>query len=159
MKKLFYHAYIAPTFDYACVTWSCSKKSELNRISKLQKRAARIITNSDNNTNSRDLFNDLNWLKFDSRCKYFTNLLVYKALNNLAPSYIHLISLSNNEKYELRSTTRKDIIHKKPNTNYLKRTFSYSSMETWNQLPVELRITPNLKTFKSKLKLFLKYNE
>jgi hypothetical protein len=45
MKQLFYNANIAPTFDYGCIIWSRCNKSNLNRITKLQKRTARIILN------------------------------------------------------------------------------------------------------------------
>lgn len=54
------------------------------------------------------------------------------------PSLYDFISLSNNQKCQLRSTTR---------INYI---------ETWNQLPVELLVTSNLNVSKSKLKLFPK---
>ena len=39
-------------------------------------------------TPSRPLFKELNILPFDKRLKYLRNILVFKALNNLAPNYI-----------------------------------------------------------------------
>ena len=140
MKQLFYNAYLTPIMDYGCVVWQSVNMSDINRIIKLQKRSARIILNEGIDTRSSEMFKSLNWLKFPGRCKYFTGLMVYKSLHNLTPVYIQeLISFSSNESYDLRSKSRNDIIHKKPNTNYLKKTFGYSSMDVWNQLPVVIR--------------------
>ena len=96
----------------------------------------------------------LNWLAFPVRCKYFIGLLIFKAINNLTPSSISdLITFSTNNTYVLRSI--RDISHNKPNTNYLKKTFSYSGMEMWNRIPTEIRNSQNINTFKGKFKSFL----
>ena len=156
MKQLFYNAYITPIFDYGCVTWHKASAADINRIIKLQKRAARIVLNERRIARSSVMFKTLNWLTFTNRCKYFTALLVHKSLHNLTPTYINeLIPFSRNIRYELRSKSRLDIAHIKANTNYLKKTFGYSSMEVWNQLPVDIRLLSNRNTFKTNLKTFL----
>jgi hypothetical protein len=72
------------------------------------------------------MFQNMKWLSFPSRCKYFSGIMVYKAMNELTPAYIsNLIPLSQNKTYLLRSTHKKDIMHKRPKTNYLKHTFYY----------------------------------
>ena len=47
--KLYYNSYILPIFDYGCITWSRTSAQNINRLLKLQKRAARIIFNVDLN--------------------------------------------------------------------------------------------------------------
>ena len=59
MKQLYYNAYIASTFDYGCLTWCTGNKTDLNRIVKLQKRAARIILHKPFRTKSSDMFQNL----------------------------------------------------------------------------------------------------
>ena len=156
MKQLFYNAYITPIFDYGCVTWQRANTADISRIIKLQKRSARIILNEGINTPSSEMFKTLDWLTFPNRCNYFTGLIVYKSLHNLTPVYINdLISFSSNENYDLRSQSRNDISHKRPNTNYLKKTFGYCSMDVWNRIPNEIRQIRNINTFKYKFRLFL----
>ena len=156
MKLLFYNAYITPIFDYACVTWQKANISDINRIIKLQKRSARIILNASYSENSSEMFKTLKWLTFQNRCKYYTGVLVFKSLHGLTPTYINKrISFSENTNHNLRSNGKKNISHKKPNTNYLKRTFSYSSMEIWNQIPSNIRLLSNINTFKYALKSYL----
>ena len=90
----------------------------------------------------------------------FTGLLVFKSLHDLTPSYIsELICFSENVDYNLRSNKKLAISHKRPNSNYLTKTFSYSSMEIWNEIPVDIRLTQNVNTFKLKLKTYLFENQ
>ena len=87
---------------------------------------------------SYEMLRTLNWLAFPVRRKYFIGLLIFKAINNLTPSYISdLITFSSNNTYVLRSIAKRDISHNKPNTNYLKKTFSYSGISIMNYIVKE----------------------
>ena len=156
MKQLYYNAYITPSFDYGCITWHTANKSAINRVVKLQKRIARTIYGGEKFTSTALIFKHYKWLPFLSRCKYFISLLVYKSAHNLTPLYINeLVTFSTSKTYALRSQTRRDITHRKAKTSYLQKTFSYSSMEIWNQVPIEIRNASTLNNFKSQLKAFL----
>ena len=50
-----------------------------------------------------------------------------------------MITLSKNSKYDLRSTTRKDIAHLNHRTTYFKHTFGYSGIIIWYTIPVNVR--------------------
>lgn len=49
---------------------------------------ARIILDKKWDTLLRPLLKELNFLPFDARLEYLQNILVFNALNNLAPYYI-----------------------------------------------------------------------
>ena len=143
-------------FDHGCVIWSKANTVDIHRITKLQTRAARIMLSEHRDKSSYEMLIILNRLAFPVRCKYLIGLLIFKAINNLTPSYISdLIAFSSNNKHVLRSKAKRDISHNKPNTNYLKKTFRFSSMEIWNRIPIEIRNSQNINTFKSKFKSFL----
>ena len=74
--------------DYGAVVWGSYNKQQAQDIVKLQKRCARIILDKKRDTPSRLLFKELSILQFDKRLEYLRNILVFKALNNLAPNYI-----------------------------------------------------------------------
>ena len=59
VQKLFYQGYILPLIDYGSNTWGATSKNNIERISKLQKRAARIILHADYNTPSSEMFKEL----------------------------------------------------------------------------------------------------
>ena len=126
----------------------------------LQKRIAKLILNKPLRTPTAGLYKQLNWLSFTDRCKYHSAVLVYKTLNNMAPSYMtEVLAFSKNEKYNLRSSKRSDLVLKtRPHTNYLKDTFAYYSMTIWNHIPYDIRVSSTLQSFKYRCKHFLMDN-
>ena len=153
MKVLFYNSYILPVLDYCNTIWGSCNQTQIYKLSKLQKRAARIILNKSFHTPSAIMFNELSWLSMSNRFKYHMGILVYKALNNIGPSYFcNLVTKSGNHSYQLRSVTHGDlVIAAKPNTLYLKRTFGYCGMNIWNKIPLDIRCKPSLSKFKTAL--------
>ena len=105
--KMFYQGYIVPLIDYGSSTWGTTSKSNLKILSKLQKRAARIILNAPYDTASSVMFNSLGWSTIEKRHSYNKAVLTYKALNNLTPLYITelLIPMSQTHNRTLRSTS------------------------------------------------------
>ena len=63
----YYNSYILPILDYGCLIWGHCSKSNILKLVKLQKRAARIILKADIYTPSQLLFKELNWLTFPER--------------------------------------------------------------------------------------------
>ena len=64
--------------------------------------------------------------------------MTFKALTGRLPPYItDIFTKCHNEKYSLRSNNNK-LLLQKPNTNFLKRSFSYRAAKSWNELPDEI---------------------
>ena len=61
IQKIFYQSYIQPLLDYGCNTWGNTTAANIERLSKLQKRAARIILRADFMTPSTIMFDKLEW--------------------------------------------------------------------------------------------------
>ena len=53
--KMFYQSYILPCIDYGSITWGSASSSNIERLNKLQKQAARIILGTDFNTPSQEI--------------------------------------------------------------------------------------------------------
>ena len=70
---MIYFSYIHSIITYGIIFWGNSTGS--NEVFKLQKKAIRIITNTDSRTSCRDLFKDLNILPLQSQ--YILSLAVY----------------------------------------------------------------------------------
>ena len=52
VQKQFYQGYILPFLDYGSITWGSTSTANIERLSKLQKRAAWIILKADFDTPS-----------------------------------------------------------------------------------------------------------
>ena len=68
---------------------------------------------------------------------------MYKCINNLAPAYLCNFFALRTLNYYFRNTKKK-LMLPKPRTDYLKRSFSYSSVLLWNNLPEEIRPSNSL---------------
>jgi hypothetical protein len=124
--KLYYNGYLIPLIDYCSVVWGNTNKVNLEKILKLQKRAARIILRTDFNTPSKTLFEKLEWLTVYNRINYHKATRMFKCINNLAPEYLCSMFNSINEKcpYGLTSNNLQ-VPH--PKIEYFKRNFLCSS--------------------------------
>ena len=87
-RILYYNTMIKQTMMYGSSVWVSTSVDNLNKVFRLQKRAARVILNADTRANSVDLFRELNWLPFFHEAKINQCALVYKCLNGVCPDYM-----------------------------------------------------------------------
>ena len=62
VKKMFYQSYVLPLIDNCSSSWGSTAKLNIERINKLQKRAARFILKVDYITPSVEMFQRLRWM-------------------------------------------------------------------------------------------------
>ena len=82
VQTLFYQGYILPYIDYGSITWRSAAGIHIERLSKLQKRAARIL-HAEVNAPSAQMFKELGWLSVTNRLEYNKAVLTNRALKNL----------------------------------------------------------------------------
>ena len=86
--KKYYQGCILSFFDYGSVTWGSASASNNERLTKLQKRATRIILRTDFHTSSERMFKELGWSSVPNRIKYNKAVLTNRALIISPPEYI-----------------------------------------------------------------------
>ena len=66
---------------------------------------------------------------------------MFKCMNGLAPDYLSIKFTACTDLYNycLRSTTSELLHVPRPNSDFLKRTFKYSGLITWNNLPNNIK--------------------
>ena len=154
---MFYQGYILPFLDYGSITWGSTSGANIERLLKLQKRAARIILKANFNTPSTLMFQELGWLPVENRINYNKAPLTYKALNNMTPGYITnlLKPMSQAHSLNLRSAANGALYVPKARTTLYTRSFSCSVPRLWNSLPHEVRNSKSVTSFKKCVKAFL----
>lgn len=157
VQKLFYQGYILPFIDYGSITWGSAVGTHIERLSKLQKRAARIILHADFNTPSAQMFQELGWLSVTNRHKYNKAVLTYKALNYMTPEYISnlLEPVSRIHTLNLRSSDNGSLYIPKSRTAIYDGSFSCSAPRLWNALPQTIKNAVSLSSFKNNLRATL----
>ena len=130
-----YNALVWPYFNYCSTIWNDGCYSIIDKLFKLQKRAARVITGDTYDVRSMQKLDSLNWLPLEELLKQREVIMTFKILTGRSPQYLEkLFSISQNDNYNLRSNQTK-LKLPKPKTNFLKRSFSYRAAKSWNELP------------------------
>ena len=118
----------------------CSSDN-IMRVFKLQKLAARVISEANTRSNSVKLFKKLEWLPFYDKVKLNKSVLVLKRLLGSCPAYMYDI-LKFNADLHLRTGRYSKLNFAYPRFNRETeggRTFSVSATRLWNQLPTNLK--------------------
>ena len=101
-----YRSLVEPYFRCSCPVWGVAGVSAINKLQKLQNRAARIVTNSAYDASGLPIIRKLGWPTINELIEPETLKMVYKSVNDLAPTYLAemLVRLSDSSKRELRNT-------------------------------------------------------
>ena len=150
--KLLYEKTIQPVMDYACSVWCHTKKSNINKLQRVQNYAARIITGNFDyiNTQSIDVLHSLRWATVQERCDYFTAVLMVKAIRGLTPMYMtdNIVMAAETHDRDTRLSNSNDVNIPPHNSDVLKRSFIYNGSVIWNKLPDEIRMATDVSDFK-----------
>ena len=77
-QKMFYQGYILLFIDYGSLTWGSAAGTHIERLSKLQKRAACIILHAEFNTPSDTMFRELGWFSVPNRINFNKAVFTYE---------------------------------------------------------------------------------
>ena len=118
----------------------------------MQKRAARLLTGANYCAHSEPLFRQLHWNPLVSNINFHKCVLVYKALNGMAPSYIKdKLRHANEVATRTTRSSGRCLLHiPTPKRDFYTSSFSYSAPTLWNDLPEVVRLAPSLNTFKAR---------
>ena len=121
-----YTSLIEPYFRYCCPVWGCIGTTTVQKLQKLQNRAARVATNSCFDTPSEPLIQQLGWLTIGRLIEVETVKFVYKALHTEAPPYMEelFLKLSNTQCGELRNSST-DLYISRLRTSMGQKSFGY----------------------------------
>ena len=125
--------------------------------------AARLIFGASRFSHVTPLLRDrLQWLRCRERIQFKLCLMVYKALNGMAPSYLSDLCITediNERRRTLRSalTSTMTLIQSRrtPTMKFGDRAFAVAAPAAWNNLPNSIRTAANIDLFKRQLKTHL----
>ena len=127
--------------------------TSLENIAKLQRCqnfALRVVLNIPARSSISEHMKRQHWLKVETRIHFKYLVLVFKCINNLAPS---LLASKLCIKHPVDMLLDIDVF--KPCTSFGRKAFSYLGPRCWNALPRYLRVIGFLETFKAQLKHYL----
>ena len=138
--KTLIHAFVTSYLDYCNSLLAGIPQYQLQRLQKVLNAAARLIYQSPRHFHITPILISLHWLPVKFRVDFKIALLVYKALNGRAPSYISaLLSPKLASKYDLRSDDQDLLQVPATKLNTVgDRAFTSAAPRIWNTLPLEI---------------------
>ena len=147
---------ILSRLDYANALLGGLRQTDLDRLQRVQNCAARVISRTKIRERITAILCDLHWLPVPSRIQFKLCVCMYKVIHGAAPDYIcseltlyrpqRALRSSNNGQLLNITVGRKDVAA---------FDFIVKDPQLWNDLPIDIRNSPSLTTFKSRLKTFL----
>lgn len=135
-------AFIASRLDYCNSVLFGVADSLLQRLQSVQNAAARLVTGARRRDHISPILRELHWLPVRRRVEFKVALLVYKALNCLAPAYLvddcQLLTAESGRR-RLRSCDINTCYLPRTKTRFGDRSFAVAGPRSWNKLPETLR--------------------
>ena len=142
--------------DYCNGLLSSVPSTQLDRVQRLQNWAARLVFQVSRDHPSQPLLNSLHWLPVKKRIIFKLLLFVYKILHNQAPNYLATSLNLYTPARRLRSSADPlRLTYSTTRTLAGDRTFTVAASKYWNNLPLIIRQSPSVITFRKALKAHL----
>jgi hypothetical protein len=141
--------------DYCNSLYHSLPNSSLHRLQLVQNSLARAVLGLKFHDHISPALHSLHWLPVHKRIEFKICLLTYKSLYNSAPAYLADLLNPYNPSRKLRSSNASLL-----SVPFVKscagcRSFSYSAPTLWNSLPLHVRLSPTLLSFRASLKTHL----
>ena len=127
---------------------------QLLRLQRIQNTAARLILR-DRWSSATTMLNELHWLPIKKKISFKVLLLLYKAINGLAPDYISALDTPYVPHRHFRSANNNLHFVPKTHLHYGDITFTVAAAKMWNQQPTVIKLLGSVNIFKKNLKTHL----
>ena len=122
----------------------------INKLQRVQNLAAKIALN-DWHSPSQELLGQLHWLPVHSRK---ISLLTFKLLAENQPANLWSLITPYVPQRSLRSSDKSLLVQPPTRTSIGERAFSVSAPYIWNSIPLPIRLSPSIASFKRSLETF-----
>jgi hypothetical protein len=150
-----YKSIIRPKLEYGVVLWGYTYSTHIDIIVKIQKKIARIISNSTPMANSAPIFASLEWMPIQNALKYQTVLYIYKAINGFGSDFTQNLFKYNTDRTGSRNHRDSHYINAPVvKIKCLENSVFHKGVKVWNSLPLDIRTERVFNRFKEKLRSF-----
>jgi hypothetical protein len=150
-----YYALIQSHLSYCPTIVSCANTGNISKISKLQKKAIRIINCKKYNDHTAPIFKRLKILPYEQIIRQAKLKMMHSVTYNYAPPSFRNIwprNIERNIEYDLRNNNMYTVPN--PRIEQFKKSPLYSFAKLWNDLN-DIKLQQNKKTFQIALKDYL----
>ena len=125
----------------------------INKLQRVQNLAAKIALNDWHSPSQKQL-GQLHWLPVHSRINFKISSLTFKLLADNQPANLRSLITPYVPQRLLRSSDKSLLVQPPTRTSIGKRAFRVSAPYIWNSIPLPIRLSPSIASFKRNLKTF-----
>ena len=149
------HAFISSKLDFCNALLYGLPQLVIDMLQYVQNCAAWLVTRTRSLEHITPVLHRLHWLPVRKQITYKILLLIYKALNSMAPKYIADLQPYTLMR-QLWSSFKNLLVTPKSNLKFYKEgSFQVAAPRHWNSLTNDIRSIQNLDVFKNKIKTLL----
>ena len=128
--------------------WRNKRKIDFSWVSSDSRRSQKVALKS------------LGWLSIEDKLRLNTAVMVHKCLHHRVPIYLKdkFVYRSQVHNRQLRSVDNNDLNLPHCRLSTGQRSFAFRRAKVWSSLPLDLKLTPSLRTFKKNVHELLSYN-
>ena len=129
----------------------------LDKLQRLQNRAARLLLGVDRRESASPLLTQLHWLPVRQRINFKMALIIFKCLHHTAPQYFdYCIQLRVSGRPGLRSGSDGTLLSEPRSQNTsTDKAFTIAGPKLWNTIPAHIRSLDTVSLFKTYMKTYL----
>ena len=148
IKERCFKTYVRPILEYGSSVWDPYLKKDIEKLEKIQRRAARFVKNDYRYTSSpTQLMDGLGWVPLAERRAQAKVKVLYKANNNMLHIPLNHLVLN-------KSSTRRageNYLLPRSNTDTHLHSFYPNTLRLWNFLPKHIKSAATLESFTNEL--------
>ena len=153
-KSKAYTSLVRPHVEYAAAAWDPHYNKDIKTLQAVQNRAARFATNTYSlKASVTKLNSDLAWPPLDSRRKLARLTEFFKILKGLSP--ITSTPLQQSSRVTRNSSSGLSFMCLASNSDVFKYSFFPRTIVEWNSLPLDIRSSSSVDSFRYKLSCHL----
>ena len=148
-------AFILSKLDYCNSVLAGLPAATLSPLQRVMNAVVRLVVNLGFRDPVSASMKELHWLPITYRIKYKLCIMMYSAVHGNCPAYITEILVPTStllNRARLRSSSSGTYDVPRVRTQFGKRAFSIAGPTAWNELPVAVRNTDTIASFKRNLK-------
>lgn len=150
------HSLVTSRLDYCNALLHRVPDCRIKPLQRVQNIAARVVMRCSKTDDINAVLKSLHWLPVKERILFKILLLVYKCKKNLAPDYLCSLCVPYKQDFNSRRNHLEMLVVPKSRLkSYGDRSFSVAGAEEWNKLPLVLKQSCSVETFKKNLKTYL----
>ena len=150
MLEKVYKALFESHLRFGNIVWNALSNTKLSKLQRLQIRARKLIENA----KYKDEW-DCNWLGVKSLNSLDQGVMTYKILHSLCPYNLCHKFVERSMISEYGTKNRRDLQIPKVRLEYAKRSFYFSGVKNWNDIPGTIREQESLARFRKRFRKYL----